>query len=90
GETGERMFLVVKGRVSVATPHPVELGPGAFFGEMALMSGEPRMATVSAATAVSLLSLHAADFQMLCSSSPEIAEIIRKTARERHGAAPMA
>ncbi|RUU49100.1 cyclic nucleotide-binding domain-containing protein, partial [Mesorhizobium sp. M7A.T.Ca.TU.009.01.1.1] len=90
GETGDRMFFVVEGRVSVATPNPVELGPGAFFGEMALISGEPRSATVNAATAVSLLSLHAADFQMLCSSSPEIAEIIRKTALERRGAAPMA
>jgi voltage-gated potassium channel len=86
GETGDRMFFVVEGRVSVATPNPVELGPGAFFGEMALISGEPRSATVSAATAVSLLSLHSADFQMLCSSSPEIAEIIRKTALERGGA----
>lgn len=90
GEPGDQMFFVVEGRVSVATPNPVELGPGAFFGEMALISGEPRSATVSAATAVSLLSLHAADFQMLCSSSPEIAEIIRKTALERRGAAPMA
>ncbi|RWM36600.1 cyclic nucleotide-gated potassium channel [Mesorhizobium sp.] len=90
GEPGDRMFFVVEGRVSVATPNPVELGPGAFFGEMALISGEPRMATVSAATAVSLLSLHSADFQMLCSSSPEIAEVIRKTALERRGAAPMA
>lgn len=90
GEIGDQMFFVVEGRVSVATPNPVELGPGAFFGEMALISGEPRMATVSAATAVSLLSLHSSDFQMLCSSSPEIAEIIRKTALERRGAAPMA
>ncbi|WP_263481795.1 hypothetical protein [Mesorhizobium sp. CA7] len=40
------------------------------------------MATVSAATAVSLLSLLSSDFQMLCSSSPEIAEIIRTTALE--------
>ena len=90
GEPGDRMFFVVEGRVTVATPNPVELGPGAFFGEMALISGEPRMATVSAATAVSLLSLHAVDFQMLCSSSPEIAEIIRKTALERRGVAPTA
>ncbi|MER8370538.1 cyclic nucleotide-gated potassium channel [Mesorhizobium sp. M1348] len=88
GETGDQMFFVVEGRVSVATPNPVELGPGAFFGEMALISGEPRSATVSAITVVSLLSLHSADFQMLCSSSPEIAEIIRKTALERRGAAP--
>ena len=86
GETGDQMFFIVEGRVSVAIPNPVELGPGSFFGEMALISGEPRTATVSAATAVSLLSLHSADFQMLCSSSPEIADIIRKAALERRGA----
>jgi voltage-gated potassium channel len=86
GEAGDQMFFIVEGRVSVATPTPVELGAGSFFGEMALMSGEPRSATVSAATAVSLLSLHSVDFQMLSSSSPEIAETIRKTALERRGA----
>ncbi len=90
GETGDRMFFIVEGRVSVATPNPVELGPGSFFGEMALICGEPRSATVSAATEVSLLSLYAVDFQILSSSSPEIADIIRKTALERRGATPKA
>jgi voltage-gated potassium channel len=88
GEAGDQMYFIVEGRVSVATPNPVELGSGSFFGEMALITGEPRSATVSAATEVSLLSLYASDFQMLSSSSPEIAEIIRKTALERRGAAP--
>jgi voltage-gated potassium channel len=87
GETGDQMFFIVEGRVSVATPNPVELGSGSFFGEMALISGEPRSATVSAATEVSLLSLYAVDFQILSSSSPEIADIIRKTALERRGQA---
>ncbi|WFU01083.1 cyclic nucleotide-binding domain-containing protein [Rhizobium sp. CB3171] len=88
GDTGDQMFFIVEGRVSVATPHPVELGSGSFFGEMALISGEPRSATVSAVTEVSLLSLYSADFQMLSSSSPEIADIIRKTALERRGTTP--
>lgn len=88
GETGDQMFFIVEGRVSVATPNPVELGTGSFFGEMALISGEPRSATVSAATEVSLLSLYSSDFQMLSSSSPEIADIIQKTALERRGATP--
>lgn len=88
GEAGDQMFFIVEGRVAVATPNPVELGPGSFFGEMALITGEPRSATVTAATEVSLLSLYAADFQMLSSSSPEISEIIRKTAHERRGTAP--
>lgn len=88
GEAGDQMYFIVEGRVSVATPNPVELGSGSFFGEMALITGEPRSATVSAATEVSLLSLYSSDFQMLSSSSPEIADIIRKTALERRGAAP--
>lgn len=88
GEAGDQMFFIVEGRVSVATPNPVELGSGSFFGEMALITGEPRSATVSATTEVSLLSLYSSDFQMLSSSSPEIAEIIRKTALERRGAVP--
>ncbi len=88
GEAGDQMYFIVEGRVSVATPTPVELGSGSFFGEMALITGEPRSATVSAATEVSLLSLYSSDFQMLSSSSPEIADIIRKTALERRGTAP--
>ncbi|MEF0940706.1 cyclic nucleotide-gated ion channel [Rhizobium sp. BR 362] len=90
GDTGDQMFFIVEGRVTVATPQPVELGSGSFFGEMALISGEPRSATVSAATEVSLLSLYSADFQMLSSSSPEIADVIRKTALERRGGTPKA
>lgn len=85
GDKGDQMFFIVDGSVTVATPSPVELGPGSFFGEMALVTGEPRSATVTATTEVSLLSLHAEDFQMLSSSSPDIADIIRKTALERRG-----
>ena len=91
GDRGDAMFFIASGAVEVRLEtQAIRLESGAFFGEMALISGEPRSATVSAATAVSLLSLHAVDFQMLCSSSPEIADIIRKTALERRGAAPMA
>ncbi|MEI2296816.1 cyclic nucleotide-gated ion channel [Ensifer sp. MJa1] len=89
GEAGDQMFFIVEGRVSIQTPSPipVELGPGSFFGEMALMTGEPRSATVSAVTEVSLLSLYSEDFQMLSSSNPEIADVIRRTAEERRGGA---
>ncbi len=85
GEAGDQMFFIVEGRVNIAAQTPVELGAGSFFGEMALISGAPRSATVTATTEVSLLSLYAADFQMLSSSNPEIAEIIRNTAIERSG-----
>jgi voltage-gated potassium channel len=88
GDVGDQMFFIVEGHVSVATPEPVDLGAGSFFGEMALITGAPRSATVSAVTEVSLLSLYAVDFQVLSSSNPDIADAIRKTAIERRGAAP--
>jgi voltage-gated potassium channel len=87
GEAGDQMFFIVEGHVNVATPTPVDLGAGNFFGEMALITGEPRSATVSAVTEVSLLSLYAVDFQVLSSSNPDIADVIRKTAIERRGGA---
>jgi voltage-gated potassium channel len=91
GEVGDQMYFIVEGRVSVATPTtPVELGPGAFFGEIALISGAPRSATVSAETRVSLLALYSADFHMLSSSNPDISDVIRKTAMERRGETPEA
>jgi voltage-gated potassium channel len=88
GEAGDQMFFIVEGHVSVATPNPVDLGAGNFFGEMALITGEPRSATVSAVTEVSLLSLYAVDFQVLSSSNPDIADVIRKTAIERRETTP--
>jgi voltage-gated potassium channel len=91
GEAGDQMYFIVEGRVTVATPTvPVELGPGSFFGEIALISGAPRSATVSAATRVSLLALYSADFHMLSSSNPDISDIIRRTALERSGETPEA
>lgn len=89
GEPGDQMFFIVEGRISVAaTGAPVELGPGAFFGEMALISGAPRTATVTTASAATLLTLHSQDFQILLTNNPEIAETIRKTALERAAAKP--
>jgi voltage-gated potassium channel len=83
GDSGDQMFFIVEGRVSVAVTEPVELGPGSFFGEMALITGEPRNATVTAVTKVSMLSLYSVDFQILSGSNPDIADTIRQTAEAR-------
>ncbi len=88
GEPGDQMYFILEGRVSVAAATPVELGPGTFFGEIALVTGETRSATVTASTAVALLSLHASDFQIVSGRSPELAETVRQTALERRGAVP--
>ena len=88
GEMGNEMFFILEGKVQVASTPPVDLGPGEYFGEMALVSGEPRSATVVAATPVSLLALHISDFQLLIDRDTTLADSIRHTAEERRRAHP--
>lgn len=83
GQPGNEMFFILEGRVQVVSAPPVELGPGDYFGEMALVSGEPRFATVVAAAPVSLLVLHISDFQLLIDRDSTLADAIRHTAEER-------
>ncbi|NKL38035.1 cyclic nucleotide-binding domain-containing protein [Rhizobium leguminosarum bv. viciae] len=64
------------------------IGAGNFIGEMALINGEPRSATVSAATEVSLLSLYAVDFQNCRAVVRRSRKPIRKTALEGRGGPP--
>ena len=66
GQPGEAMYFVVSGEVDVdLASESVLLGRDKFFGEMALISGEPRTATVKAASTCVLLELDVADFRQL-------------------------
>ena len=88
GAPGDCMFFVVSGEVEIrARPHPVALGPGAFFGEVALLTGGPRNATVIAKRRCTLLSLDIVDFRELLGRRPDLADIIHAAAERRPGAA---
>jgi CRP-like cAMP-binding protein len=56
GDLGDRFFLIDQGQVRVTRGEQVlrELGPGEWFGELALLRDIPRTATVTAQTTVSL------------------------------------
>jgi CRP-like cAMP-binding protein len=76
GEPGDDFFVIVSGS---ATPtvdgDPVgELTPGSFFGEMALLDGAERLATVTSTTPMELLVLNREDFNtMLEAAMPTVA-----------------
>ncbi|MEP7060483.1 MAG: cyclic nucleotide-binding domain-containing protein [Actinomycetota bacterium] len=64
GDPGDRFYLIEDGAVAVtaAGRHVADLGPGDFFGEIALLRDAPRNATVTAGGPVKLLVLERAEF----------------------------
>jgi CRP-like cAMP-binding protein len=76
GEAGDALYIVLNGRVRIATTDHFGrervlafYGPGEFFGDMAVLTGEPRSATASASTDVRLLQLRKDDFNLLVTTS---------------------
>jgi hypothetical protein len=64
GEPGDHFFFIIDGAARVEVPPQSHhgVGPGEFFGEMSLLDGGPRSATVLADTPVRLLVVHRRDF----------------------------
>ncbi|MFI5013230.1 MAG: cyclic nucleotide-gated ion channel [Hyphomicrobiales bacterium] len=89
GQPGDCMYFIVEGEVEVLIqPKPIRLASGAFFGEMAILTGAPRNATIVTTKATQLLSLDIADFRALAASRPELTDLIRKEADLRLGKGP--
>ena len=92
GEPGTDFYVIVDGRatVSVGGATVAELGAGSFFGEMALLDGGERVATVTAAGPLQLLRLERDDFnRMLEVAMPALAPKLlerRRAAGPRTGA----
>jgi voltage-gated potassium channel len=88
GQPGDAMYFVVDGEVEIRLDAPVRLGPGSFFGELALITGAPRSATVVAVRPTILLALDLADFRDLAGRRPELRALIDAEAQRRMSAAP--
>jgi CRP-like cAMP-binding protein len=74
GRSGAGFHLVLDGEAVVDTPTgEVRLGPGAYFGEISLIDGLPRTATVRAATDLVTAVLAPWEFGPLLHEQPEIA-----------------
>lgn len=75
GEPGVGLFVILEGdaEVSIGGRKKATLQPGDFFGEIALLDGGPRTATVTAKTDVQLLGLTEWVFRGLMQEHPSIA-----------------
>lgn len=85
GKPGREFFVLIEGTASVVRNGRKinTLGDGDFFGEISVVSGAPRTATVKAQTPVRALVLTQRDFRALLRRSPQIQEKILDALAER-------
>jgi voltage-gated potassium channel len=84
GKVGDCMYFIAEGEVEVdVDPTPVRLGPGAFFGELALLGDSIRTANVSTTKPSTLLILDLADFRTVMAHHSDLARAIDEEGRRR-------
>ncbi|HTA44044.1 MAG TPA: ABC transporter transmembrane domain-containing protein [Bryobacteraceae bacterium] len=90
GDAGDRLYIIARGTVEVLRDNAkqllAKLGDGDYFGEMALLSNEPRNATVRAVGPCVCLSLERDRFQQLLIEEPGLRREIEQMAAARAGA----
>ena len=89
GEAGHSMYIVCAGRISIVIEPErkvvASVEKGGYFGEMSLLTGEPRTATAVAQKDVVLLEIDAELFRRLAAESPHTIERIGVAAAARRG-----
>jgi len=84
GDIGDEMYFIANGAVKVILPSgDITLGSGNFFGELALITDQPRNADVEALGFSTLLALKRKDFAAFLQKNPDIRDMIRRIAEER-------
>ena len=84
GDRGDGVYFIASGTVEVILPdRRIRIGSGAFFGEMALLSGRLRQADVVAVTYCQLLVLRLSDFEQFMRENPDARAAIVRVAKAR-------
>jgi CRP-like cAMP-binding protein len=85
GRFGYEFFVISNGTAEVVRgeEHIADLGPGDFFGEMALLGDTTRNADVVASTPMTAMVMTDTAFRSLARKMPEVAEEIRAACRRR-------
>jgi small-conductance mechanosensitive channel/CRP-like cAMP-binding protein len=91
-DTGSDFYIISQGQVDVlVTPESggeerkvATLGPGDFFGEMSALTGQPRTATIRAATPIGLVRIEKEDLQGIFEQDPSIMEKISEIVARRN------
>ena len=76
GEPGDALFMIIDGKAAVLRDgvEVTQVGPGSHFGELAILDGAPRSATVRAVSDVKVAVLGIRMFRTLLREVPDLAE----------------
>ncbi|MDX2087371.1 MAG: cyclic nucleotide-binding domain-containing protein [Kofleriaceae bacterium] len=88
GDVGDALYVIVEGEVSVQAEGPprvemARLGPGAFLGEVALMTDQPRSATVSATVPSELLRIDRHTLSAVLADHGDVLRAVLRFVRDR-------
>jgi CRP/FNR family transcriptional regulator, cyclic AMP receptor protein len=86
GREGDAFYVVLDGKATVRRKRglpDVKIGAGAYFGEMALLDGGPRSATIEAVTELTCLRLSRPAFQKALRAEPQLATALLRALAER-------
>ena len=87
GQAAKSLFVVVRGEASVTlagtTGEVARLRKGDVFGEMSLLTGEPRTATVTAATDCDLIEIDADGFRSVVMTNPSVLDHVTSVTASR-------
>jgi NADH dehydrogenase len=92
GDLGDNVYVIQSGECDVLREGDGQqnliatLGPGDYFGEMALLNDVSRNATIRARTTMDVLVVSKNDFEALRSSIPAFGDVFRKLAKDRSAA----
>lgn len=88
GEFAYEFFVILEGTAEVVRDgeHVAALGPGDFLGEMGIVEGAARNASVTATSPLTALVMSEQDFRSTAASLPDVGERIRAAVDERYRA----
>jgi tetratricopeptide (TPR) repeat protein len=85
GDPGTSFFLIEEGEVEVQTHDPsgkplvlAQLGAGEFFGEVAVLTGKPRTATIVSKTAATVIEIAREDLDRIARQFPEVRTVLQR------------
>jgi CPA2 family monovalent cation:H+ antiporter-2 len=84
GDRADSVYFIARGEVEIAVARErIKLGAGGFFGEMALLTGKPRNADVTAIDFCEFLTLDQRDFHRFLRRYPDVSRQVTTLAAER-------